>query len=136
MSSYYMQHMLLQYGRQLTTARRLARHRQAMRIAGGFQPEPAPEEKRKLMVSRVTSEIVENLFLTGSDNPIVLEVKEKLNEALGEEVEFRYPPGELDLLIFHKDEAGEFVEVSPEEKGKIMGVLWNVAEATVNDTML
>lgn len=92
MSSYYMQHMLLQYGRQLTTARRLARHREAMRLAGVFTPDPAPEEKRRLMVRRVTSEIVENLFLTGSDNPVVTQVKERLNEALGEEILFRFPP--------------------------------------------
>ncbi len=136
MSSYYMQHMLLQYGRQLMTARRLARHRQAMRLAGGFAPEPSPEEKRRLMVSRVTSEIVENLLLTGSDNPVVTEVKERLNEALGEEVFFRYPPGELDMLIFRKGEDGSETEVPSEEKGRIMGLLWRIAEETVNETML
>ena len=135
MSSYYMQHMLLQYGRQLLTARRLARHRQAMRLADGFAPEPSPEEKRRLMVSRVTSEIVENLLLTGSDNPVVVEVKERLNETLGEEISFRYPPGELDMLIFRTGEYGE-EEVSFEEKGRIMGLLWQIAEEVVNKTML
>ncbi|MDL2209863.1 hypothetical protein LJC26_03555, partial [Desulfovibrio sp. OttesenSCG-928-O18] len=116
--------------------RRLARHRQAMRIAGGFQPEPDPEEKRRQMVGRVTSEIVENLLLTGSDNPIVIEVKERLNEALGEEVFFRYPPGELDMLLFRLGEHGEEEIIAPEEKGKIMGLLWSIAEQTVNETML
>ena len=136
MSSYYMQHMLLQYGRQMTTARRLARHRQAMRLACGWQEEPSPEEKRKLMVSRVTGEIVENLLLTGSDNPVVREVKNRLNEALGEELVFHYPPGELDMVILRNDENNGHKEVSPEEKGKIMGLLWRIAEATVDETML
>ena len=136
MSSYYMQHMLLQYGRQLMTARRLARHRQAMRLAEGFAPEPSAEEKRKLMVSRVTSEIVENLLLTGSDNPVVQEVKDRLNDTLGEKIFFRYPPGELDMLVFRKNADGSESEVSFEEKGKIMGLLWHIAENTVNETML
>ena len=135
MSSYYMQHMLLQYGRQLTTARRLARHRQAMRLAEGRAPEPSPEEKRRLMVRRVTSEIVENLLLAGSDNPIVTEVMQRLNEALGEEILFRFPPGELDMLLFRQGEHGE-EELSPEEKGKVMGLLWHIAEETVDATML
>lgn len=136
MSSYYMQHMLLQYGRQLTTARRLARHRQAMRLANGYVPEPSPEERRRAMVSRVTSEIVENLLLAGSENPIVLEVMERLNQALGEEIRFRYPPGELDVLLFRVTENGTEEELAPEEKAKTMGLLWHIAEQAVSDTML
>lgn len=135
MSSYYMQHMLLQYGRQLTTARRLARHRQAMRLAEGLAPEPSHEEKRKLMVRRVAGEIVENLLLAGSDNPVVSEVKGRLNEALGEEIFFRFPPGELDMLLFRQAGDGE-EELGPEEKGKVMGLLWHIAEEVVNETML
>ncbi len=135
MSSYYMQHMLLQYGRQLTTARRLARHRQAMRLAGGSGPEPSPEEKRRLMVRRVTGEIVENLLLAGSDNPVVTEVKERLNEALGEEITFRFPPGELDMLLYRRTEEGD-TELDVAEKGKVMGLLWHIAEEVVNETML
>lgn len=136
MSSYYMQHMLLQYGRQLTTARRLARYRQAMRLANGLEPEQPREEKRRQMVGRITSEIVENLLLAGSDNPVVLEVKTRLNEALGEEILFRYPPGELDMRIFRQTENGEEEINSVEEKGKILGLLWHIAEQTVSDTML
>ena len=106
-----------------------------MRLAGGFTPEPSPEEKRRLLVRRVTSEIVENLLLTGSDNPVVAEVKTRLNEALGEEILFRFPPGELDMLLYRKGENGE-EELGPEEKGRVMGLLWHIAEETVNETML
>ncbi len=134
-NSYYMQHMLLQYGRQLTTARRLARHRHAMRLAQGADGGPSPEQKRALMVDRVTSEIVENLFLTGSDNPVVQVVKDRLNKALGEEFTFRYPPGELDMRIFRQGETGP-VEVAPEEKIRIMSALWVIAQETVDAGML
>jgi len=135
MSSYYMQHMLLQYGRQLTTARRLAKHRQAMRLAGILPPEQSPGEKRSLMVRRVTSEVVENLLLTGSDNPVVTKIMTRLNTALGEEIFFRFPPGELDVILFRHDENGD-EELGVEEKGKVMGLLWHIAEEVVNETML
>ena len=134
MSSYYMQHMLQQYGRQLLTARRPARRRRAMLLAGA-KPDPTPEEKRSLMVRRVTGEIVENLLMTGSENPIVLEVKARLNRALGQELIFRYPPGELDMRISRMGPHGE-VEVTHEEKAQIMSSLWHIAEQTVNETML
>lgn len=134
-NSFYTQHMLLQYGRQLTTARRLARHRQAMRLASGQEDEIPPEVKRKLMVERVTAEIVDNLFLTGSDNPVVHEVRERLNTALGETFTFRYPPGELDMRIFREREDGP-EEVTSEQKALIVDKLWKIAQETVDATML
>ena len=133
--SYYMQHMLLQYGRQLTTARRLARHNQAMKLLLGDAPPPSPEIKRQAMVERVTAEVVENLFMTGSDNPVVQDVREKLNTTLGETFSFRYPPGELDMLIFRETTDGP-VEISPKEKQYVLDALWAVAKETVSQTML
>ena len=133
--SYYMQHMLLQYGRQLTTARRLARHNQAMRLLLGEAPSTSPEVKRLAMVERVTSEVVENLLMTGSDNPVVYDVRQKLNDALGEEFSFRYPPGELDMMIFRETTEGP-VEISSEEKKHVLNTLWAVAKETVSQTML
>ena len=135
MSSYYMQHMLLQYGRQLTTARRLARHRQAMRLAGGLEPEPPAELRRKNMVKRVTTEVVENLLLTGSSNPIVQEVLARLSQAYGEELSFQYPPGELDMLVFRYGTEGP-EEITGKERGRVMAMLWNIAEETVEASML
>ena len=133
--SYYMQHMLLQYGRQLTTARRLAKHTQAMRLLLGDAPPPPPEVKRLAMVERITAEIVENLLMTGSDNPIVHDVREKLNDTLGEVFSFRYPPGGLDMLICRETTDGP-VEVSSTEKKHVLDTLWTVAKETVSQTML
>lgn len=148
-TSYYMQHMLLQYGRQLTTARRIARHRQAMRLASGEEPDIPAETRRRLMVERITGEIVENLLLTGSDSPIVADVKARLAEVLGGSIIFRYPPGELDMRIYRVRAASESddlqslgfeedgaEEILGEEKIRIMDTVWRVAREIVDDTML
>jgi ABC-type uncharacterized transport system, permease and ATPase components len=137
MSSYYMQHMLLQYGRQLTTARRLARHRQAMRPAGEPESEQSAKIRRRMLVERVTTEVVENLLLAGSDNPIVMVVLSRLNKAYGEKLSFQYPPGELDLRVFRQGPDGaRDSEITGQERSKVMSLLWSVAEATVDETML
>lgn len=107
-----------------------------MRLSAGYIPELSHEEKRRQMVARVTGEIVENLLLTGSDNPIVLEVKNRLNTAFGEELFFRYPPGELDIILLRQTEQNGEEELAAEEKERAMNLLWRIAEEVVNETML
>lgn len=132
--SFYTRQMLLQYGKQLVAARRLARYNQLM----GQKP-PADTEtanaRRRAMIERITREIVENLVFSGSVNPVVLEVKDKLSRDLGEDFIFRYPPGELDFQIFRNTDEGE-VEVSLDEKKKIMRRLWEITLLVVDETML
>lgn len=150
-TSYYMQHMLLQYGRQLTTARRIARHRQAMRLASGEEPAVPAETRRRLMIERITGEVVENLLLTGSDSPIVEEVKARLERELGSSIVFRYPPGELDMRIYRERKTPsapgdaespvpaadmEREEILGEDKMRIMDTVWRIAREIVDDTML
>ena len=150
-TSYYMQHMLLQYGRQLTTARRIARHRQAMRLTSGEEPSIPAETRRRVMVERVTGEVVENLLLAGSDSSIVTEVRERLEEELGTTILFRYPPGELDMRIYRRrqistdsaeeqhlpsDRDAELEEILGEDKMRIMDTVWRVAREIVDETML
>ena len=133
--SFYMQHMLLQYGRQLTTARRLARHRQAMWLARGEDPGIDTDARRRLMVERITGEVVDNLLLSGSENPIVTDVQNRLTEELGETIRFRFFPGELDMRIFKEHQDG-LQEVTAEEKTQIMERVWRIAHETVDSTML
>ena len=133
--SFYTRQMLLQYGRQLVAARRLARYDQ-MTGRGGDRDPTAAEIKRQAMVERVAREIVENLIFSGSDNYIVREVQERLIEELGEELVFRYPPADQDFKIFRVDDDGQEAELSGGERQAVMGRLWDVTLRTVDATML
>ena len=87
------------------------------------------------MVERVAREIMENLIFSGSDNPTVQDVKERLTRELGEELIFRYPPADQDFKIFRiKD--GEERELSEAEKQRAMARLWQVTLRAVDETML
>lgn len=134
---FYFRNMLLQYDRQLVTARRLSRYKQALKLARGDNGEDSipPEVKRRAMVERITREVMENLLLSGSDNPIVQEIKTQLDSEMGETLIFKYPPTELDLQIFKESPEG-IMEVTPAEKMVIMDKLWHITLDKVNDTML
>lgn len=133
--SFYMRNMLHQYGRQLVTSRRLARYHQVLRMNAGIAPEMSPEMRRRIMVERVSRELFDNLLFTGSDNPVVGEVRRELAQALGEAVTFRYPPGQLDIAITKDGPSGQ-IEVSPEERGRILSQVWTIIRNRVDATML
>lgn len=134
-TSYYTKNMLLQYGRQLISSKRLARYYRLLDEAHGPGEGPPPDEQRRLMVERITREVVDNLIFTGSENPVVQEVRARMGEALGERFIFHYPPGEMDFRILQQTPQGD-VEVSSDEKHRIMGKLIDITRETVSATML
>ena len=102
--SFYFRNMLLQYDRQLVTARRLARLKAELLER---MPAAVPTEtKRRVMVEHVARELLDNLLFTGSDNPVVREVRQELNRTLHGEYSFRYTPGEGDVRIFREEPDG------------------------------
>ncbi len=133
--SFYTRQMLLQYGRQLVAARRLARYDQ---LTG--RPSPAGTDaarvKRRAMIERISREIMENLIFSGSENSIVQDVRAALALELGEHFTFRYPPSDLSFQIFRTTPGGEEVEVASDEKQEIMKRLWGITLRIVDATML
>ncbi len=132
--------MLLQYDRQLVTARRLARQLPGGEARPSGPPpaeaaSPTPESKRRAMVEHVARELLDNLFFTGSDNPVVAEVRKELDAALGVHYSFWYPPGELDVRIMREDADGRR-PVDSEERKRVMTALWDITLAKVDATML
>ena len=130
--TFYTRQMLLQYGRQLVAARRLARYDQLLG-RGQHRDAESTSAKRHAMIERIAREIMENLIFSGSDNPTVQEVKDRLARELGEELIFRYPPADQDFKIF-RIVNDEEVELSETEKQRIMGRLWDVTLRTVDET--
>ncbi len=132
--SFYTRQMLLQYGRQLVAARRLARYEQLTGRRAVGQDDAAAQ--RRAMVERIAREIMENLIFSGSDNPVVQEVHETLDRETGESHVFRYPPGSLEIRIFRLDPDGSEEELGAEARQVVMARLWDVTLRTVDATML
>ena len=135
-NAHQVRRMLGSYGKQLVTARRLARYYRSLAAAGAEdEVRIAQEAKRRALVDQVAREVVENLLVTGSDSSLVLDIRQRLERELGEILEFTYPPGELDMQIFRHTETGP-EELQGDEKHRVLNQLWDVTLAMVNDTML
>ncbi|MEA4857723.1 MAG: DVU0524 family FlgM-associated protein [Solidesulfovibrio sp.] len=134
---YQVRAMLRTYGRQVTTARRLARYRRSLAAAGAEdEVRISREAKRRELVGRVAAEIVENCIVTGSDTPVVEEIKAELEEELGYPLVFAYPPEEQEMQIFRADDPKIPRELTGEAKTEVFRRLWELALEKVDATML
>ena len=132
-----LRNMLRTYGRQITTARRLARYRRSLQAAGTQdQVEISREAKRRELVHKVAAEIVESLIVTGSENPVVVDIKKELETAFRTKFHFAYPPEDMDLQIFRVLGENEAEEVTGAERVRILEKLWHIALEKVDETML
>ena len=128
--------MLRTYGKQLTSAKRLARFKRALALSGAQDMVSISREaKRRELVERISQEVIENLLVNGQENPVLSRVLDALEQDLGEKVLFDYPldGGEVQILRL-TPEGPE--EVIPEEKMRIMRKLWEITLSKVDDTML
>ena len=133
--TFYTRQMLLQYGKQLLSARRLARYEESL---GRGQTANMDEAlaRRRSMIERISHEIIDNLIFSGSDNSIVREVQGRLSKELGASFVFRYPPADGDFKIFRRNEQGGEQELPEEEKQRVLSRLWEITLRTVDATML
>jgi len=128
--------MLRTYGRQLTSAKRLARFKRALVLSGAQdQVSISREAKRRELVERIAQEVIENLLVNGQENPVVTGVLEDLEQDLGERVLFDYPLDGGEVQLLRQTEAGP-EEIAPEEKVRILRRLWEITLDRVDGTML
>lgn len=135
MQTLQMRIMLQSYEQQLLAARRLARFRVKRRLAEGLKPQdPDPSVKRRAFVEKVARELYETLIFTGSDNPVVEEIRKELSQSVGFEVEFAYPPGcRLCILAVEPDGSRP---LNHEEEREARHALWRITRQKVDQSML
>ncbi len=126
--------MLRTYGRQLTSAKRLERFRRALLGARGHDNISQAARRREL-VTRVATEIIENLIVNGSENPVILEIMDILEREVGAHIVLEYPLDLGEVVILKETPAGP-VEAVGEEKSRIMQLLWELTLVRVDETML
>jgi len=128
--------MLRTYGKQLTSAKRLARFKRALALSGAQDMVSISREaRRKELVERISQEVIENLLVNGQDNPVVTRVLSELEQELGERVLFDYPLDGDEVQILRLTPEGP-QEILPDEKMRIMRRLWEITLSNVDDTML
>ncbi|MBN2139434.1 MAG: hypothetical protein JW718_00385 [Desulfovibrionaceae bacterium] len=128
--------MLDCYGRQLSSARRLARFRRALRLARAEdEVSISRQARRRVLVERIAKEIIENLVVNETGNPMVEEILKSLERELGQRLLFEYPLDGGDVLLIEETQAGP-KRIGPEEKEHVMRRLWEITLNKVDETML
>ncbi len=133
--SFYVRNMLLNYDKQLIAARRLNRYLQAMRDDAGITQKIPADIRRRVLVERVAHEVMENLLFSGSDNPIVQDVKTELEHELGQHFTFKFPAEDLSFQVYRETAAGP-EKIENEERLHILDRLWSITLDKVDQTML
>lgn len=128
--------MVLQgYEQQLLAARRLARFRVRRRMALGEDPhDPDPAAHRRACVENVARELYETLVFTGSDNPVVENIRKELGKEVGQNVQFTYPPGQR-LHIVGEGPDG-MKPLTEDVQRQARHALWRVIREQVDQSML
>ena len=126
--------MLRTYGKQLTSAKRLARFRQAM---GDAEPldDVARQARRRELVQRIAHEVIENLIVNSSPSPVVRAVLDQMEQEFGCRYLFEYPLDGGDVQILRETQQGAH-EIGGAERNKVMRRLWEIALSKVDGTML
>ena len=127
--------MLQGYEQQLLAARRLARFRVNRRLAAGEEPnDPDPSVNRRIRVEKVARELYETLIYTGSDNPVVEDIRQELGKEVGQEVQFTYPPGGRLRIV---GQGPDGLEALPEDKLRASrNALWRITRQKISESML
>ena len=127
--------MLQGYEQQLLAARRLARFRVRRRAAMSLiTDDPDPAIRRNDFVEKVARELYESLVFTGSDNPVVEDIRREISDRLGFSVRFTYPPGKR-LRIMGETEDG-LRPLTEEEDRIARAALWKITRGKVDGSML
>lgn len=126
--------MLRTYGKQLTSAKRLARFRQAL----GTSPkvdDVAKQAKRRELVERISHEVIENLIVNTEQSPVVTAIMRQMEVEFGHRFIFEYPVDGTDVQILRETQQGP-LELEGAERNKVMRRLWEITLSKVDQTML
>ncbi len=128
--------MLRTYGKQLTSAKRLARFRRALnRSESSDVVTISREAKRRELIEKISREIIENLIVSGNENPVVSDILEKLELDFGDRYYFEYPLDGSDVQVLKETPEG-VIDLPQNEKAQVMNRLWEITLDKVDRTML
>ena len=130
------QNMLRVYDQHLDQGRRMARYRMLLqRTSPGDVVSLSSDARRKQLVEKIATEIMDSLMVSGSNNPVVQDIKRELQREFGFEMEFRYLPLEPEMQILRK-KGEDMIDITGEEKTTILERFWRITLDKVNETML
>ncbi len=118
------------YKKQLVETRTLQYHQHNLRL---LQEKPLvdPVEKRNFVIKRVARELWTNFCVRGQETPMLHYLHTGLRKEFGEDLQFHYLPGAIELLIMKQGET-ELEAIDRMEQVNIVNRAWQISQEVVS----
>ena len=127
------QNILRNYERQSSTTKQLAQLRKAMnqKMPESDKVKLSSQGKREQLVENISKEIMDNLITSKTDNPVVAEIKQELEQEFNTSFLFEFMPKEKRTIVRNSNRE----QLSEMERIQVMDKLWELTKRKVNETM-
>lgn len=127
------QNILRNYQRQSSTNKQLAELRKAVnqKPTENDRVKLSSQGKREQLVENISREIMDNLINSKTENPVVSEIKQELEQEFNTSFLFQFIPKENRTIV----RKGNGEQVGELERNQIMDRLWELTRKKVNETM-
>ncbi len=118
--------VIQKYHDQLSRTKRAVVFKKAMRL---LQPPEdrvtlSQEGRRKELIHKLSREIINNLMVSKEPTGIALEIKESLEEKLGQRLFFEFDPKEKSIIVRREDKS----RLAKEEQEEVLQTLRSLTE--------
>lgn len=123
-----------QYKRQLAETRAVLYQKRAMQMLTGDENQQA-EARRASVLRRVTREFWTNFVVKGEETAMLKHLQKSLREEFGQDLQFYYPPGDVQMIILHEGKEG-LEPVDASMHASIVNRAWQLARDLVASHMV
>ena len=132
-SQAYLKSGLNQYKRQLVETRTILFLRKILEMIQGSEKQQA-DARRASVLRRVTREFWTNFVVKGEETAMLHHLQESLRKEFGQDLQFYYPPGDVQMIILHDGEEGP-EPVNANLHATIVNRAWQLARELVASHM-
>lgn len=128
--SYSQRPSLDKYKKQLVETRTLIYHQQNLRMLSGKE-KTDPIAKRSFIVKKVARELWTNFCVRGQETPMLAHLHSHLRKEYGEDLQFFYLAGSIELVIMRQGEE-EMEAIDKLEHINIVNRAWQISQDVVD----
>lgn len=129
MPVYSTRSILDKYKKQLVETRTLIYHQQNLRMLSDKE-QTDPVAKKSFVIKKVARELWTNFCVRGQETPMLQHLRSNLRKEYGEDLQFHYLPGSIELVIMKQGEEKMEV-VSKVEQITIVNRAWQISQDVV-----
>ncbi len=130
MPAYAVRPSMKEYHKQLVESRNIMYHAQSLRMISKDELAD-PEAKRNYVIKKVARELWTNFCVRGQSTPSLDYLHEKLRKEYGEDLEFEYRPGSIELMILRIVD-GKLQPVDRIQQLEIINKAWIFSQEVVS----